>query len=59
MAPSSYSALGIDRMMTWAAHKMFNMPIDTFAMPDGYADYITDDEMDAKVATKTSANNHK
>jgi len=38
---------------------MFNMPIDTFAMPDGYADYITDDEMDAKVATKTSANNHK
>lgn len=59
MAPSSYSALGIDRMMTWAAHKMFNMPVDTFAMPDGYADYITDDEMDAKVATKTSANNHK
>lgn len=59
MAPSSYSALGIDRMMTWAAHKMFNMPIDTFAMPDGYADYITDDEMDAKIATKTSANNHK
>ena len=28
------------------------MPIDTFAMPDGYADYITDDEMDAKVALK-------
>lgn len=59
MAPSSYSALGIDRLMSWGAHKMFNMPIDTFAMPDGYADYITDDEMDAKVATKTSANNHR
>ena len=59
MSPSSYSALGVDRMMSWAAHKMFNMPADTFAMPDGYADYITDDEMDAKVATKTSANNHK
>ena len=59
MSPSSYSALGIDRLMTWAAHNMFNMPADTFAMPDGYADYITDDEMDAKVATKTSTNNHK
>ena len=59
LSPSSYSALGVDRMMSWAAHKMFNMPADTFAMPDGYADYITDDEMDAKVATSTSTSNHK
>lgn len=59
LAPSSYSALGIDRLMTWMAHKMFNMPIDTFAMPNGYADYITDDEMDGKVATKTSSSNSR
>lgn len=57
MSPSSYSALGVDRMMSWAAHKMFNMPADTFAMPDGYQDYITDSEMDGEIATKTSANN--
>lgn len=45
-SPSSYSALGVDRLMTWTAHKLFNMPIDTFAMPKGYKDYVSDSEMD-------------
>ena len=58
LAPSSYSALGVDRLMTWMAHKMFNMPIDTFALPDGYQDYITDSEMDGDIATKTSSSNY-
>lgn len=57
LSPSAYNALGIDRLMTWGAHKLFNMPIDTFSMPAGYADYTTDDEMDGKYATNTSSSN--
>lgn len=59
LSPSSYNALGIDRLMTWGAHKLFNMPIDTFAMPAGYSDYVPDEEMDAKYATSTSSNSKK
>ena len=59
LSPSSYNALGIDRLMTWGAHKFFNMPIETFSMPAGYSDYITDNEMDGKYATETSSSNKK
>lgn len=59
LSPSAYNALGIDRLMTWGAHKLFNMPIDTFAMPAGYTDYTTDDVMDGKYATPTSSSNFK
>lgn len=55
LSPNAFNALGVDRALNWMATKYFEMPNDIFKMPAGYADYLTDDEMDAKAPTSSSA----
>ena len=55
LSPNAFNALGVDRALNWMATKYFEMPNDIFKMPAGYADYLTDDEMDAAAPTSSSA----
>lgn len=55
LSPNAFNALGVDRAINWMATKYFEMPNDVFKMPVGYADYLTDDEMDATAPTSSSS----
>lgn len=56
LSPNAFNALGVDRAINWAAIKYFEMPNDVFKMPENYADYLTDEEMDATAPTSSSSN---
>ena len=58
LSPNAFNALGLDRAINWMATKYFEMPNDTFKMPQGYSDYLTDGEMDATEPTSTSVNSY-
>lgn len=58
LSPNAFNALGLDRAINWMATKYFEMPNDVFKMPQGYADYLTDGEMDATVPTASSNNSY-
>lgn len=58
LSPNAFNALGLDRAINWMATKYFEMPNDTFKMPQGYSDYLTDREMDATEPTSTSVNSY-
>lgn len=51
LSPNAFTALGLDRVINWYSTKYFNMPNDTFELPDNYRDYLTDDEMDGVDST--------
>lgn len=55
LSPNAFNALGVDRAINWMATKYFEMPNDVFKMPKGYADYLTDEEMDATAPTSSSS----
>lgn len=58
LSPNAFNALGLDRAINWMATKYFEMPNDTFKMPQGYSDYLTDGEMNATEPTSTSVNSY-
>lgn len=54
MSPNAFTALGLDRVLNWYGQKYFNMPNNTFELPDNYTDFLTDDQMDGKESSNVN-----
>lgn len=58
-SPAAYTPMVVDRALSWAMTKYFNMPEDVMKLPYGYSPYLTDDDMDAKTSVSYNVNNPK
>lgn len=47
-SPAAYTPMVVDRALSWAMTKYFNMPADTMSLPKDYSPYLTDSQMDAE-----------
>lgn len=47
-SPAAYTPMVVDRALSWAMTKYFNMPADTMSLPKDYSPYLTDGQMDAE-----------
>ena len=55
LSPNSFTAFGVDRVIAAYAQK-FNMPENTFELPNNYTDYLSDAEMDGTAPTPSTSN---
>lgn len=47
-SPAAYTPMVVDRALSWAMTKYFNMPADVMSLPKDYSPYLTDGQMDAE-----------